>query len=71
VGKVVGAKILYSIGTKDESPFVSADLWEGWKDLATDEWLRTGTITTGEPSELVAQIHTRMPVILPEEDQEK
>jgi putative SOS response-associated peptidase YedK len=28
---------------------------------------RTCTIITGEPNELVAQIHPRMPVILPEE----
>ena len=38
--------------------------WEGWKDPATDELLRICTIITGEPNELVAQIHTRMPVIL-------
>ena len=31
------------------------------------EWLRTCTIITGEPNELVAQIHPRMPVILPEQ----
>jgi putative SOS response-associated peptidase YedK len=31
------------------------------------EWLRTCTIITGEPFELVAQIHPRMPVILPEQ----
>jgi putative SOS response-associated peptidase YedK len=30
----------------------------------------TCTIITGEPNELVAQIHTRMPVILPEEHHE-
>jgi putative SOS response-associated peptidase YedK len=29
--------------------------------------LRTCTIITGDPNDLVAQIHTRMPVILPEE----
>jgi putative SOS response-associated peptidase YedK len=33
----------------------------------TKEWLRTCVIITGEPNELVAQIHTRMPVILPTE----
>ena len=65
--KVLGGKIPYSIGMKDDSPFVFAGLWEGWKDPATNEWLRTCTIITGEPNELVAQIHTRMPVILPEE----
>jgi len=29
--------------------------------------LRTCTTITAEPNELVAQIHTRMPVVLPEE----
>ena len=56
---------------KDDAPFVFAGLWEGWKDPATDQWLRTCTIITGEPNELVAQIHTRMPVILSEEDHAK
>jgi SOS response associated peptidase (SRAP) len=69
--KVVGGKIPYAIGIKDGSPFVFAGLWEGWKESGTDEWLRTCTIITGEPNELVARIHTRMPVILPEEDQAK
>jgi putative SOS response-associated peptidase YedK len=65
--KVVGGKIPHAIGMKDDSPFVFAGLWEGWKDPATDEWLRTCTIITGEPNEFVRQIHTRMPVILLEE----
>jgi putative SOS response-associated peptidase YedK len=56
----------YSIGMKDDSPFVFAGLWEVWKEPATEEWLQTCTIITGEPNELVAQIHTRMPVILAE-----
>ena len=58
--KVVGGKIPYAIGMKDDSPFVFAGLWEEWKDPATEEWLRTCTIITGEPNEPVAQIHTRM-----------
>ena len=65
--KVVGGKIPYSISMNDDSPFVFAGLWEGWKDPANGEWLRTCTIITGEPNELVREIHTRMPVILPEE----
>jgi putative SOS response-associated peptidase YedK len=65
--KVIGGKIPYSIGMKDDSPFVFAGLWEGWQNPETDEWLRTCTIITGEPNELVAEIHTRMPVILPPE----
>jgi putative SOS response-associated peptidase YedK len=40
-----------------------------WKDheSRSREWLRTCTIITGEPNELVAQIHPRMQVILPPE----
>jgi hypothetical protein len=48
---------------KDDSPFVFAGLWEGWQNPETQEWLRTGTIITGQPNEMVAEIHTRMPVI--------
>jgi hypothetical protein len=40
-------------------------LSRNWKDPESGEWLRTCTIITGEPNELVAQIHPRMPVILP------
>ena len=49
------------------SPFVFAGLWDGWQNPDTKEWLRTCVIITGEPNELVAQIHNRMPVILPVE----
>jgi len=52
---------------KPVRPFAFAGLWEGWKDPESGEWLRTCTIITGEPNELVAQIHPRMPVILPEQ----
>ena len=62
-----GIKVPFAIAMKDDRPFVFAGLWEGWKDPCTDEWLRTCTIVTGDPNDLVAQIHTRMPVILPEE----
>jgi putative SOS response-associated peptidase YedK len=65
--KVPGGKIRYAIGMKDDAPFVFAGLWGAWKDPATNEWLRTCSIITGEPNELVAQVHTRMPVILPQE----
>ena len=52
---------------KDGRPFTFAGLWENWKDPESGEWLRTCTIITGEPNELVAQIHPRMPVILAEQ----
>jgi putative SOS response-associated peptidase YedK len=69
--KVIGGKIPYSIEMKDSSPFVFAGLWEGWQNPETQEWLRTCTIITGRPNELVAQIHTRMPVILPQETHDR
>ena len=68
--KSLGGKVPYSISMKDDSPFVFAGLWEGWKQPGSGEWLRTCTIITGEPNDLVREIHTRMPVILPEEQHE-
>ncbi len=60
-------KAPYAIGMKDDSLFVFAGLWEGWKPPGSEEWIRTCTIITGEPNDMVREIHTRMPVILPEE----
>jgi putative SOS response-associated peptidase YedK len=65
--KIGGRKAPFSIAMKDDRPFVFAGLWEGWKPPGSDEWLRTCTIITTEANELLAQIHNRMPVILPEE----
>jgi putative SOS response-associated peptidase YedK len=64
--KVLGGKIPYSIQMKGGAPFVFAGLWEGWKPPGSEDWTRTCTIITGEPNELIREIHTRMPVILPE-----
>ncbi len=69
--KVPGGKIPRAIGMRDDAPFGFAGLWEAWKDPSTDEWLRTCTIITGKPYELVPQVHTRMLVILPEEHHAK
>ena len=59
----------FFIRRRDGKPMALAGLWEVWKprDDADAEWLRSATIITGEPNELVARIHDRMPVILPEE----
>ena len=57
--------------TIDESPFAFAGLWEVWKDknnLDDDGEpleLWSCTIITGEPNEKVAEVHDRMPVMLP------
>jgi SOS response associated peptidase (SRAP) len=50
---------------KDRSPFGLAELWENWKDPSTGEWVRTFCVITTNANELVAEIHDRMPVILP------
>jgi putative SOS response-associated peptidase YedK len=59
----------FFIRRRDGKPMALAGLWEVWKprDDADAEWLRSATIITGEPNELVGRIHDRMPVILPEE----
>ena len=52
---------------KDRRRFTFAPALEKTGRIPNGEWLRTCTIITGEPNELVAQVHPRMPVILPEE----
>ncbi len=41
IKKVLGGRAPYPIGMSDNSPFVFAGLWEGWKDPANNEWLHT------------------------------
>ncbi len=59
------AKQPYAIAMKDGSPFGLAGIWENWRDPNTGEWERTFAIITASSNELVAQIHNRMPAILP------
>ena len=47
--------------------FGLAGLWEMWQDPAGNE-LETCTILTCEPNEMMAELHDRMPVILPQRD---
>ncbi|HET9274938.1 MAG TPA: SOS response-associated peptidase family protein, partial [Gemmatimonadales bacterium] len=42
-----------------------------WRDRAEGESLETFTIITTEPNGLMAPIHNRMPVIIPEEAYEQ
>ena len=51
-------------GGKDGSPFGIAGIWENWKEPASGELIRTFAIITIDASELLADIHDRMPVIL-------
>jgi putative SOS response-associated peptidase YedK len=64
------AKQPYAIVPEGEPLFAFAGLWENWRvkgAVEIAEWIRTCTVVTGEPNELVAPIHDRMPVILPRE----
>lgn len=53
------------IQMEDGKPFAFAGLWEFWKSPDGSEILSCTIITT-EPNDLMAPIHNRMPVILPE-----
>jgi putative SOS response-associated peptidase YedK len=56
---------------KDRHIFAFAGLWEGWKDPATEQWLRTFTIVTTNANPLLAPLHARMPVIVAPADYER
>jgi len=53
------------IGLASGEPFAMAGLWEGWRDPADGEWLRSCSIVTTTPAQSIAHLHDRMPVILP------
>lgn len=61
-------KIPMRIKMKDDSLFGVAGLWDTWK-TPTGEAIHTCTILTTEPNDLMKEIHDRMPVILPKEQQ--
>ena len=54
------------IQLKSRQPFAFAGLWEVWHATDGSE-IRSCTIITTQPNELMAPIHNRMPVILPSE----
>jgi putative SOS response-associated peptidase YedK len=56
----------YAIALADRSIMGLAGLWETWLSPA-QETIRSFTIITTTPNELCAQVHNRMPVILPPE----
>ena len=64
-------KIPHRILLKSEEPFAFAGLWDEWVDKASGEVHPTFTIITTEPNELMARLHTCMPVLLPGPDAEQ
>ena len=63
--KAAEAKVPMFIHPVRATIFVFAGLWEAWTPPDGGAALRTFTILTGDPNELLASMHDRMPVILP------
>jgi putative SOS response-associated peptidase YedK len=62
-----GVRQPYRIFRADGRPLALAGLWAGWKNPETDEVRRTFTIVTTTPNAAVAELHNRMPVIIPDD----
>lgn len=58
----------YCIRMKDEKPFMFAGVCSFWKDPRSDDERASYAIITTAPNKLMADIHNRMPVILPEKE---
>jgi putative SOS response-associated peptidase YedK len=58
------SKVPHFIRLKSGVPFAFAGLWDHWHSSDGSE-VRSATIITTEPNELMATLHNRMPVILP------
>lgn len=56
-------KTPYFIHMKDRKPFAFAGLWDEWHSPDGDN-VRTCTIITTDPNELMSSLHNRMPVIV-------
>lgn len=61
-------KIPYRIFIPGQAVFSMAGIWEQWKN-PEGKIIRSFSIVTTSPNELMAEIHDRMPVILPAEDE--
>ncbi len=59
-------KIPHYIQLKSKKPFAFAGLWEHWQSPDGSE-IKSATIVTTEPNEMMSTLHNRMPVILPKE----
>jgi putative SOS response-associated peptidase YedK len=64
-GKAKAKQPMY-VRMRSREPFAFAGLWETWRSPEGKD-LRSCTIITTHPNQLMAQMHDRMPVILPRE----
>ena len=65
-----GAKQPFRIALKTDELFAFAGLWDTWADNETGEVRNTFTIITTEANALLKPLHQRMPVILPQAEEQ-
>jgi len=63
--RMAGTRQPYAIRRWDGQPLAFAGVWSSWRVPELPEPLRTFAIITTTPNELMAELHDRMPVILP------
>jgi len=63
-----GPKQPYRVARVDGEPFAMAGLYERW-DGDDGGTIGTATVLTCEPNDLMADLHDRMPVVLPAEEE--
>ncbi|MEZ5260187.1 MAG: SOS response-associated peptidase [Acidimicrobiia bacterium] len=49
----------------DGEPYAFAGLWERWRPAADQPWTLSCTIITGAANDKMAELHDRMPIVLP------
>ncbi len=68
--KTSDQKIPYRISMRDHDPFAFAGIWDVWR-TPEGKTLRSFSIITTEPNELMRPLHNRMPVILTKENERR
>ena len=68
--KTSDRKIPHRISMRDHEPFAFAGIWEVWR-TPDGEDVKTFSIITTEPNQLMKPLHNRMPVIMKQENEEK
>jgi putative SOS response-associated peptidase YedK len=58
----------FAIRFRQDEPMAFAGIWAIWRDPETAQRLYSLAIITGQPNELVATVHDRMPVVLHPDD---
>jgi putative SOS response-associated peptidase YedK len=66
-----GRKQPWHITRADGAPFAFAGLWAVWHGGDGEEPLRSATVITTEANDTLADIHDRMPVMLPDQGAEE